>query len=60
MDLGLEREEQWWFNLITQQVEQGPGAPNRERLGPYATKDEAEHALQKAAERNEAWDADDE
>lgn len=29
------------------------------RLGPYQTATEAEHALQKVAERNEAWEADD-
>jgi hypothetical protein len=28
-------------------------------MGPYATKQEAEHALATAAERTEAWDADD-
>ena len=28
-------------------------------LGPYATREEAEHAMDKVAERNEAWDADD-
>jgi hypothetical protein len=29
------------------------------RLGPYPTATEAEHALQKVAERNDAWDAED-
>ena len=29
------------------------------RLGPYATAAEAERALDKVAERNEAWDAED-
>jgi hypothetical protein len=29
-----------------------------DRLGPYATRDEAEHALEKVAERNDAWDND--
>ena len=36
---------QWWFNLRTQQVEEGQGDPNAERLGPYATRDEAEGVL---------------
>jgi hypothetical protein len=31
----------------------------RYRLGPYATASEAEHALEKVAERNEQWDAED-
>jgi hypothetical protein len=29
------------------------------RLGPYPTASEAERALQKVAERNAAWDAED-
>jgi hypothetical protein len=60
MDLDLDGEDQWWFNLITQKVEKGSGAPNMERMGPYATEEEAAHALATAAERTEAWDADDE
>lgn len=60
VDLGVDGAEQWWFNLITQKVEQGSGAPNRERLGPYASKEEAEKALERARERSEAWDAQDE
>ncbi len=42
-----------------QQVEQGPGNPNAERMGPYASKAEAEAALTHAQERNEVWDAQD-
>jgi len=34
------------------------GCANKDRLGPYATRAEAERALQTAAERNEAWDED--
>lgn len=29
------------------------------RLGPYASATEAEHALERVRERNEAWDAED-
>ena len=57
MDLGIDDNDQWWFNLRTQEVEQGPGAPNAERMGPYGTRDEAETALSRARERSEAWDA---
>ncbi len=59
MDLGVDGAEQWWFNLRTHEVEHGAGAPNMERLGPYATKEEAESALERAHERSEAWDAQD-
>ena len=49
----------WWFNLRTQQVEQGQGDPNGERLGPYATREEAEGALGRMHERTEAFDKQD-
>jgi hypothetical protein len=59
VDLGLEGEDLWWYNLRTQRVEQGPGDPNSERMGPYASRAEAETALERARSRNEAWDAED-
>ena len=49
----------WWYNLLTGKVEEGPGAPNSERLGPFETQAEAENALEKARERNEEWDMKD-
>ena len=59
MDLGLEGADQWWFNLRTQQVEQGPGDPNAERMGPYASQAEAQSALERARARSESWDSED-
>lgn len=59
VDLGIEGNAQWWFNLRTQTVEQGPGDPNSERMGPYETEQEARTALERARERSEAWDRDD-
>ena len=50
--------DQWWFCLGHKTVEQGPGCPNDERMGPYASADEASGALSRAAERSEAWDSD--
>ena len=49
---------QWWFCLKHKAVEQGPGCPNDERMGPYASSEEASGALQRAAERTESWDND--
>jgi hypothetical protein len=60
VDIGLDGEDQWWFNLRTQQVERGPGAPNAERMGPYSSEHEAAEALERARLRAEAWDAEDE
>jgi hypothetical protein len=36
-------------------VEGEKGCPNKDRLGPYESKEAAERALQTASERNEAW-----
>ncbi len=58
MTQGADRQSQWWFNLRTRAVEQGPGDPNSDRLGPFATREEAQSALDLARERTEAWDAD--
>jgi len=51
--------EEWWFNLRTQQVEQGQGDPNSERLGPYVTREEAQGVLDRMHARNAAFDQDD-
>jgi hypothetical protein len=48
----------WYYCLIHQRVEHGAGCANTNRLGPYASRKEAERALQTAQERNEAWDND--
>ena len=50
---------QWWFNLSTHAVEQGPGSGNHDRLGPYATEAEAAAALERARARSDAYDGGD-
>lgn len=50
----------WYYCLEHQRVEPAEGCPNRERLGPYPTEAEAQHALELAAERSAAFDAQDE
>ena len=52
-------EGPWFFCLRHQTVEPRDGCPERYRLGPYDTRQEAEHALQSVAERNEELDAED-
>lgn len=49
----------YYFNLETGQVEAGPQSPSNQRMGPYATREEAARALDIAAARNESWDEDD-
>ncbi|MEZ5115434.1 MAG: hypothetical protein R2737_04120 [Candidatus Nanopelagicales bacterium] len=48
----------WYYCLVHQRVEPEEGCANAERMGPYDTEDEAAHALERAAERNEQFDAD--
>ena len=52
-------EGPWFFCLKHHEVESRDGCAERYRLGPYDTRQEAEHALQSVAERNEELDAED-
>lgn len=54
----MSEVEQYWFCLNHHAVEPADGCPVRDRLGPYATYDEASRALEKVRERNEEWDND--
>ena len=47
-----------WFWLKHHTVEGREGCRNADRLGPYPTAVEAEHALDRVAERNEEWEHD--
>ncbi len=54
---------QYWFNVDSNKVEANDD-PERARsanlLGPYESREQAQSALEKAAERTQAWDdADD-
>jgi hypothetical protein len=63
---GTRRDEEvdmaggpWFFCLKHHPVEPRDGCAERHRLGPYETREEAEHALQSVAERNEKLDQED-
>ena len=50
---------EWWYDLKTRSAVQDTKAGKiADRLGPYASREEAEQALDKVAERNEAFDED--
>lgn len=49
---------EYWYCIKHSRVEGRDGCPNRDRLGPYPTEEEASRALETAAERTEAWDHD--
>jgi hypothetical protein len=54
----MDNEKRWWYSLKTHTVEDDDGpTPGKDRLGPYATREEAERALETVQRRNEEWDA---
>ena len=54
----MTHDTEWYYNLVTGQVEQYEGGKAVDRLGPYASREEAQHALEQAQARNEAWEND--
>ncbi len=51
---------EFYFNIATHEVEEGKTSSWANRMGPYATREEAANALDLAARRSEAWDEEDE
>ncbi|RZU37746.1 hypothetical protein EV284_2930 [Streptomyces sp. BK022] len=49
---------EWYYCLDHKKVEEGPDCPGEDRLGPYASPDEARHAVEIARERNREWEND--
>jgi hypothetical protein len=49
---------EYYYCLKHQKAEEGPECPAKNRLGPYATRAEAERAIDTVADRNRAWDED--
>ena len=51
---------QWWYCIQHKTVEGDDVACKAvDRLGPYASREDASHALEKVAARNEKWDSED-
>lgn len=50
--------EEYWYNLKTGEVECGQRSAVTSLWGPFKTYEEAAHAMDRARERNEAWDKD--
>lgn len=51
-------EEEWYYCVEHETVEPKFGCRITTRLGPYATREEAEKALERVERRNEAWEED--
>jgi hypothetical protein len=49
---------EWYYCLEHKTVEEGPNCPAKDRFGPYATRQEAEHAMATAKDRNLEWEND--
>lgn len=56
---GVDAEHGYYYNLTTGQVERGMVSSWTQRIGPYATHEAAEAALETARRRTEEWDEDD-
>ncbi len=50
-----DREQQWWFNHKTGEVEEGRQSLGSDRDGPYASREEAARAPEIARERARRW-----
>jgi hypothetical protein len=48
--------DEFYYNTETHQVEQGKQSTWSHLMGPYPTREAAEHALEQARARSEAWD----
>ncbi|WP_330456068.1 hypothetical protein OIB37_03820 [Streptomyces sp. NBC_00820] len=48
----------WFYCLKHHTVEKGPDCRAADRLGPYASREEAARAVETTHERNEEWDTD--
>lgn len=50
--------DQYWYCLKHDRVESEQVCQGADRMGPYASRRDAERALESAAQRTEAWDND--
>lgn len=48
----------WYYCLDHRRVEPYEGCRSLSRLGPYPTREDAAHALERVEERNDVWETD--
>ena len=51
-----DNKKQWYFNTVKEQAELGMVSPIEQRMGPYKTKEDAEHAWDIVVDRNARWE----
>ncbi|WP_125777409.1 SPOR domain-containing protein [Antribacter gilvus] len=52
----MSDDTQYWYNTETGEVETGRRSTWNHLMGPYATREEAEQALERARVRNDVWE----
>ncbi|MHB1931257.1 MAG: hypothetical protein ACYCUG_17845, partial [Acidimicrobiales bacterium] len=57
-DLG-DAQGEWFYCFKHHKVETRTECRRQDRMGPYATREAAEHWRERVEERNEAWEAED-
>ena len=50
---------EYWYNVNTHEIEEDRLSDWSQLIGPFITRDEADHALEKVRARKEAWEKDD-
>lgn len=55
----MTETKRYWYNTRTGEVEDGPQSLATDRIGPFATADEARNALEIVKRRSEEWAAED-
>ncbi|WP_415954431.1 hypothetical protein [Streptomyces sp. KLOTTS4A1] len=53
-----EEAGQWFYCLKHESVEEGPACRAADRLGPYASSEEAARAIETARKRTTQWESD--
>ena len=56
----MTEEKRYWYNVKSGEVEDGPQSMGKDRIGPFSTREEAANALATYAQRNRAWDEEEE
>lgn len=54
-----DAQGEWYYCLKDNRVEMGDECAQKDRMGPYPTREAAENWRTLVAERNEEWDNDD-
>ncbi|GAB2819927.1 hypothetical protein GCM10027022_07670 [Alpinimonas psychrophila] len=52
-------ESKYWYNIRTGDVELGRESPSVDRVGPFDSKEQAEHALETLRANSDRWAAED-